>query len=587
MKKASLKSDLFTRTIFKKTFGFMLLSSAGAALADIVDSLVLGGRLGENGLAAISFVIPIFMFYNILGYGMATGGAIRYAKLLGAGKAKEAVAHFNEMACAALAMGVCVAGAGLCFLPQLLSMFGVAPDAGDIYQMTWRYAEILLLGAPLFFWNNLLLAFIRADDGVKTASAAFFASSAADIGLNVLFVFGLDMGVSGAVTATIIGKVVGIGLCLLHLFRPSTILRFGPFQWNPQRMIASFKTGLSTSTQNAWILAFFIVMNNLLMKLGGTSAVAVFDVTQNVSFLALAFFTATGETLRPMAATFAGERNKSALASTLRLSLVWGLIFGVSGIAGLWLFAAPLCRLFGLSAAITGQYGAFAVCCYLTGAVTGGICLICIDYFQAVNKERLAFSISFLRGFALLLPMAFLCGHLFGLRGIWVMFPITEGITLAVTLFFCLWQRKYASATQAIPTQTWILGTEDDSLVTILLEAEQFAERLGATPKQRILVVTMIEELCTAILQTGFSGGLGCIQITLLRLDAGDFELHIRDNAHSFNLFERETRRLTSVEDASEDELNSLSLLLIKKNTKSHFYRCYQGFNTLTLTIGE
>lgn len=582
-----MKSDLFTRTIFRRTFGFMLLSSVGAALADIVDSLVLGGKLGEDGLAAISFVIPIYMLYNVLGYGMATGGAIRYAKLLGAGKAKEAVAHFNEMAWGALAMGIFVAGVGICFLPQLLSIFGVIPDAGNVYQLTRCYAEILLLGAPLFFLNNLLLAFIRADDGVKTASAAFVASSAADIGLNILFVFGLDMGVSGAVTATIIGKAVSIGLCLLHVFCPSTILRFAQFKINPRKMIASFKTGLSTSTQNAWTLAFFILINNLLMKLGGTSAVAVFDVMQNVSFLALAIFTATGETLRPMASTFMGERNKSALTSTLRLSLAWGLILGIAGIAGLWLFAEPLCRLFGLSAAITEQYGAFAICCYLTGAVAGGTCLISTDYFQAVNKERLAFFISFLRGFALLLPMAFLCGHLFGLSGIWVMFPITEGIALAVTLLFCLWQRNCASATQPISTQTWILGAEDDSLATVLLEAEQFAERLDATPRQSMLVVMMIEELCTAILQTGFSDGLGCIQITLLRVNRGDFELHIRDNAHSFNLFESKAHRLTSAEETSEDELKSLPLLLIKKNTKSHFYRCYQGFNTLTLTIGE
>lgn len=587
MKHAILKSDLFTTTIFKRTFGFMLLSSLGAALADIADALVLGVRLGEPGLAAISFVLPIYMYYNVLSLGLASGGAICYAKLLGAGKAREAVTHFNELLWLSIGMGALTAGLGVAFLPQIIAVLGVTPGAGAVYGMTWQYAEILLLGGPIFFSHSLFLAFVRNDDGAKTASIAFITGSAVDICLNFVFVFGLDMGVAGAALATVLGELVGIGVCVWYVLRPHTILKFSRFQFHWRNIISSFGTGLSTSTQSAWSFAFFIIINNLFMRLGGTSAVAVFDVTLNVSFLTLAPFTATGQTLQPMVSTFVGERNVKAIKSTLRLSLGWGMLFGLVGIAVLWVFSAPLCTLFGLSAEVAAQYGVFAIRCYLVSAVASGASIIYMDYFQAVSREKTAFFISFLRGFALFIPAAFLCAHLFGIQGVWFMFLVTESLTLAFTLILTIWRRKHGIVQQVVPTKTWLLDTGKHGLSELLSEAEEFADTLGATPKQSMIVVMMIEEICSAIFQEGLAGDRTCIQITLLCINNDNFELHIRDNAYSFNLFSTETQRLTSVEDVTDDTLKSLPLLLIRKHTKSHFYRHYQGFNTLSLTIGE
>lgn len=588
MKKALFIGDMFTRTIFTKTIGFTLIASLGAAFADIADALVLGVRLGEDGLAAVSFVIPIFMFYNLLSFGIGTGGAISYAKLLGAGKANEAVAHFNEMLWTALITGVVITVCGIGLLPQIVEILGVSPSAGAVYTMTYEYAEMLLLAAPVFFLHSLLLAFVRADDGARIASVAFVVGSVIDIALNFLLVFQFDMGVTGAALATIIGTIIGVVVCLWYVRRKYTVLNYKPCKLNFKAILSSLGTGLSTSTQNVWTLVFFIVINNLLMRLGSISAVAVFDVTLNVSFLALAVFTSMGETLQPMVATFMGERNQKAIKDTLQLSLRWGLLLGLLGIAALWIFTAPLCALFGIGADIAGEYGVFAVRCYLSGAVFAGLNIVFMDYYQAVNREKLAFTISFLRGFALLLPLAFVCGKLFRVQGIWIMFPLTELLTLCVTLLLATQMHKWLPPAKAtVPTKTWLLDANVESIVPVLSEAEEFVESLDATPRQAMRVVLMIEELCTAIIQVGFAKAQGCIQVTLLRVEDGSFELHIRDNALSFNLFSAKTQRISSVDDVNEDTLNSLPLLLIRKNAKSHFYRRYQGFNTLSLTIGD
>jgi len=63
----------------------------------------------------------------------------------------------------------------------------------------------------------------------------------------------------------------------------------------------------------------------------------------------------------------------------------------------------------------------------------------------------------------------------------------------------------------------------------------------------------------------------------------GLFELHVRDNAVRRNMFSYAVREAVSSGD--EAAMDMLSLLIIQKNSKEHHYRCYQGFNTLTVVV--
>lgn len=91
------KNTYFTKRMFYRFLVPSLLSTVGLSLGNIVDSLVIGTKMGETGLAAISLVAPIFMIYNVLDLGIAVGGSVHYTKLLGEGKAKEGLRSFNQM----------------------------------------------------------------------------------------------------------------------------------------------------------------------------------------------------------------------------------------------------------------------------------------------------------------------------------------------------------------------------------------------------------------------------------------------------------------------------------------------------------
>ena len=55
-------------------------------------------------------------------------------------------------------------------------------------------------------------------------------------------------------------------------------------------------------------------------------------------------------------------------------------------------------------------------------------------FFAAAAREWPAQIISVLRGFALILPVTFALAMLFGVNGIWLSFPVTEGAVAALGL---------------------------------------------------------------------------------------------------------------------------------------------------------
>ena len=98
--------DRFTGRIFRRMWGPAIISSAGWALSDIADAVVVGQRMGAVGLAAIALILPVYMINCMFAHGLGLGGSVRYSRLLGEGKPGEAVDSFNQVVTGALAFSI-------------------------------------------------------------------------------------------------------------------------------------------------------------------------------------------------------------------------------------------------------------------------------------------------------------------------------------------------------------------------------------------------------------------------------------------------------------------------------------------------
>ena len=571
-----VKSRAFTDKMFRRLFWPTLISTIGLALGDVADALFVGIRLGKIGLATMSIVAPVYMIYNVLDVGIALGTSVKYTQALGKGDAKKGIEIFSQMLIVCIAVSILVAAVGLLGMPYILRLLGAGTEGRPLWNYTKEYLQIMFLGAPLTFLYFLLYYCVRCDDNEKLASAGFAIGYLTDVVASAVFIMGFHLDVRGAIYATVLGKAVGVCIFLLHFTRKWAILRFQFVKPDFKEIFRALKTGFSSSV--GYIGEFFalLIVNILLLRMGGESALAELNVVQNVSYLALAIYTVVSDTVQPLCGTFFAEHNKAGIKRVMHLGIIIGVVCGGVIAALFAVFASSVCTLFGLKGSAVAA-GAFAVRLFCLSVIPAGLNLVWSACFQSIGREKLVFLINQLRTFVCFTAFAALLS-LFNLKWFWFTFLGAELLTLAVWVPLAL--RKKQKITGKV--FTYLLDTNSTNTADLLEKAEAFCEQNDANMKQMYCVSLCIEEVCQAIIENAFrQKGDEYIQLTICFEEDGTFAIHMRDNAVSFNPFNMKTGQ--DYED--EEQLASLGIQLVKTKSKKFFYRRYAGFNTLTVEV--
>lgn len=576
--------DHFTNVMFRRMLFPSLFSSMGLAFSDMMDAIVVGRSMGDVGLAAIGMILPYYMIINVCMHGLGIGGSVHYARLLSEGREEEAVFSFQGVIQTAVILSVFIGGTVFLFPSCFLRLLGISAGNGGVYGAALDYIRVIALGTPLFFLSYILNDYLLNDDNAKIAGIGFLVGNVVDIVLNVVFVTILQQGTKGAAMATVIGLVVSL-LCYLPGLRSRSHSLKLNGKWEKicfHGIIHIFRIGFSTFVQYLYQMIFLLTANRLLMLRMGKEGVAVFDMLQNASYLILYLYTGAAKAMQPLSSTFYGERNDRAAKEVRKLAMIAGSAAGLTAIALLVSFPEKFCLIFGLEETNVRQIGAYALRIYCMGAGFAGISTILESYYQSVSEEICAFVIAILRGAIILLPLSLFLG-MYAPGRFWYLFPAAEALSLAV---FFIWRHFFYRAGQTTAPEKicslTIRGCTDD-IGKLIEKMEAFCELQSADRRQKYFIIMSVEEISNAIIQGGFAKIKdGLIQITLIALENGKFELHIRDNASSFNPFSLEMRKATQPDDV---DLDAVGMYVIKQQADYYFYREYQGFNSLIVRI--
>ena len=591
------------RRMFQRVFWPSVVSGLALSMSDIADSLTIGNRIGERGLAAIGIVTPLFMIYNLIGYGFSSGGCVTHGTLTASGRSDGALRHFRFLLCWILGISTVIAIPGSLLTEAVIALLGVDGGNPELRRLCVDYARPVLASCPIFMLNFMLYDFVRCDDDPGLAALGFSLGCGTDVGLNILLVLILNKGVRGSIAATVIAQTVSVGVLSLHLFNSRGVLKMkqllrvsGTGAEIRAAARDSLKLGFSTSAQYIFQLLFLSLGNHLLLRAGslglidGDLYVAVFDVVMNVSFVTSSVFQASSGTMQPLASVFAEEHNRESLHYTLRLTLIWGLALGTAMAAALGWCAPSISALFGIRDAESLSVSVPAIRIFCLSAPIAGILNILTGYFQSIGKEKISRLLTLLRGALFLLPSTVIFGRFFP-KHYWWLFVVSESATLIAGVVLQLKQRK--DRVEQSPVFSAAMDNSNHELKRVLESLETYCK------EQRILTSTAtklqlaVEELCLITMKQSFSGKPDeYIQITLFSEAGGDgkedrgvgyYHLHIRNSAPLFNPFAMETSRIRL--DARKELLDSVGVLLVKEQAKTLHYRNYEGFNVLLVII--
>ncbi len=582
------------RRMFLRMFPLTLISTVTWALADIADALAVGNQVGETGLAVIGLTTPVYLLYDTLGIGFASGGGITHTRLTAAERRDQALAHSRFLSCLLLGIGVLIAVLGNLFMEPLLTGIGAGEDFPVLRAMCAGYFRPLISAAPLFFLNHLLYYFVRSDDRPGLASAGFSIGCILDLGLNILLVVILKKGVRGSILATIAAQVASAAIMGVHLFSSRKgILRLKALvsaraDKKTVRAAArtSIRTGFSSAMSYFFQFLFLLLGNHLLIAAGGKGridgelAVAVFDLVMNCSFITASVYQGSGETMQPLAATFAVEHDEQSRKYTLKLAVCAGLLPGMLLNGILALLAGPIAGLFGLTDTAGQAMAVPALRIFLLSTIPAGLMMIFIAYAQSIDQLRSAAIGTFLRNAVFLLTFTLILG-LFLPEDFWWVFFLTEGLSLLVMLLLHYWSVRRRQAKE-VPVISCTMTNGDHELGKVMVQLEQFCMAHEIPASTAVQLQLAVEELCAVTMRHAFSGKPDeYIRITLAVEEGPRYLLHIRNSAPYFNPLDMKMERVRK--DMESEIMDSIGVMMIREKASSISFRNYQGYNVVTV----
>ena len=420
--------------LFLKYVSANVLGMIGYSCYILADTFFIARGIGADALAALNLVLPAYSLMNGTGLMIGMGAASRYTI---SSTKPEGTLHrtiFTQALYLAAFAAVIFSSGGI-FLPDRIA--AVLGANADTIGYATDYIRILLIFSPLFLGNNLLLSFVRNDGAPRLSMTGMIVGSLTNIVLDYVFIYPLGMGMTGAALATATAPVISMLIMSVHFikkrnhFRPVRT-RLSLVRWGDicTLGVSSLVTELSSGV-------VIIVFNYLILGLNGNTGVAAYGILANIALVLVSIYTGIGQGVQPIVSRYAGKDGEEQRRSLRRYALITSLSFALLSYLLIAVFAVPLAELFNREHdPILTDIASNGMRIYFVSLFFSGINIVAAAFLSSADRPKQAFVVSILRGFVLIIPVAWILSVLFGLTGIWMAVPVTEAIVCALALIF-------------------------------------------------------------------------------------------------------------------------------------------------------
>ena len=421
---------------FMKYSSLNVLGMIGLSCYILADTFFVSKALGSNGLTALNLAIPVYSFINGSGLMIGMGASTKYSIFKSQGNKEKANEIFtNATMLTAFILGIFLLIGIFCsgFLVRLLGA------DNTVFKMSKIYLQVILLFAPMFMTNNLLLCFIRNDGAPQLSMAAMIIGSLSNIILDYVFIFPLGMGILGAAFATGLAPVISILVLLPFLLKKKNQFHLKKCRLSRKLSLEIFSSGLPSLITEVSSGIVMIIFNTIILNISGNIGVAAYGVIANLSLVVIAIYTGIAQRIEPILSSNYGLKNKKILSNILRYAITTVCIISIFIYLCIFFGAEIIVQIFNneqneilQNIAVTGLKIYFLACMF------AGFNIVISVYFTSIAYPIPAHIISILRGFILIIPIAFILSTLGGIIGVWLVFPTTELIVtlIGIVLFF-------------------------------------------------------------------------------------------------------------------------------------------------------
>lgn len=365
-----------------------VLGMVGLSCYILADTFFIAKGLGSDGLAALNIAIPAYSFMHGCGMMLGMGGATKYSIFRGQKMEKEGSRIFTNTV-------------------YLVGIFALI---------------FVLLGL---------------------AMTAMLTGSFSNIILDYIFIFPMGMGMFGAAFATGLSPVISIGVLSRHWIARKNNFHFYPEKLDLRLTGTTFSLGIPSLISELASGIVIIVFNFIILGIRGNLGVAAYGVVTNISLVVTSIFTGIAQGMQPIASRSYGKGDAESTRQILRYAIVT-LLGTAAVIYGMVFFlASPITAVFNSENDLQLQKIAEeGLRLYFLAAPFVGFNIVSAMFFTSTEQALPAQIISLLRGLFVIIPAAFIMSAVFEMWGVWLSYPVTEGIVTVFAVIVLIKNRK-------------------------------------------------------------------------------------------------------------------------------------------------
>lgn len=417
---------LFAKTPPLKLFFLASLPGAvsmlASALYQTIDGIFVGQFLGATAFAALNLAMPFVIINFSLADLIGVGSSVPISVCLGKRQEQEANNIFTCACLMIVAAGILIGGLLYAAAPQLIRMMGAA---GEFAALAVQYLRVYALCSPLTTIIFAVDNYLRICGYIRGSMLLNILMSLLSAVLEFLFLGVFHWGIWGAALATCSGMLICALIAFIPFFRRKALLRFCRPHFHGKMIRQIVACGSPNFLNNIAGRITSILMNAILVRLGGETAVSVYGILMFADGFVQPLLYGMCDSLQPAVGYNWGAQQYSRVRAIEKCCFTASGIVSLLAVVVIVLFPGQITRLFVAGAGpdmISVSVGALRL--FSLTYLTRWFSFATQSYMLAIEKPLPASLISV--STALVFPVI-LIGALWplGLTGLWLNFAGT------------------------------------------------------------------------------------------------------------------------------------------------------------------
>lgn len=416
------------------------MSMLGLSFYNLVNVLWVA-KLGYRFVAAITIVIPFWVFCLAIGVGTGVGANALASRRFGEGDVESANQVAGQMFFLAFVIGTTVLLATQ-IIPQVIT--GICGATPDIMGLANEYIMTLGWGMPFLFLGLIGRNVFQASGDAIRPMIFTIAGLLSTLILDPFLIFGWwvfpSLGISGAALATNIGNILSASMMLYFLLGRKTSyhihMRHLLVRW---RVIFDiYRIALPTIVMEMTESFVFALYNNVIAGFGSL-ALAAFGIAGRILDILFMPIFGVSQGLLPIVGFSFGAKLWIRLWRVVKMASVGTAIAILIPTICLEILAPQVVSLFTNDPELKREAVLGTRIMMSTLAIMGPTIMF-ITTFQGLSKAKEAMILSLVRQFVCFLPAVLLLPRYVGLTGVWLATPISESLAALTAGLWLYWE---------------------------------------------------------------------------------------------------------------------------------------------------